>query len=152
MTSVLFICLGNICRSPTAEAVFKHKCARAGLDIYIDSAGTGGWHHGEDPDERAQEAGHLRGYNFIGQTSRKVTKNDFVNFDYILAMDAANLSDLKSACPSAYLGKLHLFLSFDEQNMAKDVPDPYYGGQGGFDHVLDLVEAASDGLLLHLTQ
>jgi len=151
MTSVLFICLGNICRSPTAEAVFRQKCALAGLDIYIDSAGTDGWHQGEPPDERACDAGQKRGYDFTGQQSRKITKNDFINFDYILAMDNANVDALETICPPAYLQRVKLFLSFAERPTVREVPDPYYGGRGGFDHVIDLVEAASDGLIKHLS-
>lgn len=140
MTSVLFVCLGNICRSPTAEAVFR---ARAGTtDIKIDSAGTGAWHAGESPDPRSRAEGESRGYSFAGQAARKVRTHDFYDFEYILAMDASNLSDLKAIRPSDGSAKLSLFLPD-----GSDVPDPYYGGPDGFKQVVDLIEAASDAWL-----
>lgn len=145
--SVLFVCLGNICRSPTAEAVFYARARSAGVEVHIESAGTSGWHIGETPDSRSQAAGRKRGYNFTGQESRKVCMNDFVIFDYILAMDEKNKRDLLSICPAPYQAKVKLFLEFAPDISARDVPDPYYGGTGGFDHVLDLIEAASDGLI-----
>jgi len=144
MTSVLFVCLGNICRSPTAEAVFR---ARAGdADITIDSAGTGAWHAGEGPDPRSRAEGERRGYSFAGQAARKVRLQDFHDFDFILAMDASNLSDLKDIQPKAGTAKLFLFLPD-----GSDVPDPYYGGPNGFIHVVDLIENASDYWLTQLT-
>jgi len=152
MASILFVCLGNICRSPTAEAVFRKRSMDAGLDLRIDSAGTGGWHQGEPPDERACETGARRGYDFTRQESRKIENNDFVVFDLVLAMDARNLSDLKSVCPAEYHHKIKLFLEYAPGQNSREVPDPYYGGADGFDHVLDLVEAASDGLITALTR
>lgn len=148
--SVLFVCLGNICRSPTAEAVFKTKAKRAGLDIEIDSVGTGGWHIGEAPDTRAIQAGERRGYQFSGQSARKINAQDFRAFDYILAMDFKNLRDLLQIADPEYHDKIHLFLDFAPDVQVQDVPDPYYGGTQGFDEVLDLVEAASDGLIAHI--
>lgn len=144
MTSVLFVCLGNICRSPTAEAVFR---ARAGTaDITIDSAGTGAWHAGESPDPRSRAEGESRGYSFAGQAARKVCTQDFYDFDFILAMDASNFSDLKSIKPQDSPATVSLFLP-DES----DVPDPYYGGPDGFARVVDLIETASDYWLNTLT-
>ena len=145
--SVLFVCLGNICRSPTAEAVFKQRAKQAGLDAYIDSAGTSGWHIGERPDPRSIECGEAAGYDFSGQASRKVMRADFGDFDYILAMDRKNLADLKAICPPSLHGKLSLFLDFAAGNDTLDVPDPYYGGDEGFANVLALIEQASDGLI-----
>lgn len=143
MPSVLFVCLGNICRSPTAEAVFR---ARAGdADIKIDSAGTGAWHAGSPPDPRSRAAGERRGYSFAGQVARKVRVQDFHEFDIILAMDASNLSDLKSIQPKDGSAHLSLFLP-----NGSDVPDPYYGGPDGFARVVDLIEEASDFWLAQL--
>lgn len=150
MQSVLFVCLGNICRSPTAEAVFEKRSLAAGRIVRCDSAGTGGWHRGDPPDERAVAAGERRGYSFSGQESRKIEQMDFGTFDYIVAMDCQNLTDLKSMCPKAYQHKLHLFLDFAPHTDIREVPDPYYGGEGGFDHVLDLTEMACEGLLKSL--
>lgn len=145
--SVLFVCLGNICRSPTAEAVFRKRAKATGVAVIIESAGTSGWHTGEPPDSRSQEAGVKRGYDFTGQESRKVCANDFVMFDYILAMDLSNKHDLLSICPEPYQSKIKLFMEFAPDVDVQDVPDPYYGGADGFDHVLDLIERASDGLI-----
>jgi protein-tyrosine phosphatase len=144
--SVLFVCLGNICRSPTAEAVFKHKALEAGVKAKIDSAGTHGYHIGREPDKRSQKAGQARGYSFKGLACRRVEDDDFENFDYIIAMDAENLANLKKRSPAEHLQKIHLFLSFANSDF-DEVPDPYYGGAKGFELVLDLIEDASDGLL-----
>ncbi len=148
---LLFVCLGNICRSPTAEAVFRHKAKAAGLNAVIDSAGTGGWHKGDLPDARAREAGGHRGYSFAGQTARPVVDSDFLEFDLILAMDRRNYSDLIAKAPGTQVGKIRMFLDFGSSG-EKEVPDPYYGGPDGFEHVLDLIEDASDGLIAHLQQ
>jgi len=137
MPSVLFVCLGNICRSPTAEAVFRAKAK--GTEIIIDSAGTGAWHAGEGPDPRSRAEGESRGYSFAGQAARKVRRSDFTEFDYILAMDAANLRDLAEIAPQNMTAKLSLFLPD-----GRDVPDPYYGGPDGFRDVVDLIEGAAD--------
>jgi len=143
MTSVLFVCLGNICRSPTAEAVFRARAGHA--DIKIDSAGTGAWHAGTPPDPRSRAEGERRGYSFVGQAARKVTVEDFYDFDFILAMDASNLSDLKNVQPKNGTAHLSLFLPD-----GSDVPDPYYGGPDGFSRVVDLIESASDFWLSQL--
>ena len=143
---VLFVCLGNICRSPTAEAVFRHKAKTSGLDVFIDSAGTGGWHKGELPDARARETGESRGYSFAGQTARPVIDEDFEVFDFILAMDKRNYHELKARAPESAKSKIELFLSYGATT-AREVPDPYYGGPDGFEHVLDLIENAIDGLI-----
>ena len=150
-TSVLFVCLGNICRSPTAEAVFKQKAADAGLKLVIDSAGTHGYHIGKAPDKRSQAAGVARGYSFKGLKCRRVDESDFEKFDYILAMDDSNLSNLRGMSPSQFQGKIKLFLDFASVE-DKEVPDPYYGGKRGFELVLDLIEEASDGLIAHIQQ
>ncbi|KGJ97911.1 low molecular weight protein-tyrosine-phosphatase [Colwellia psychrerythraea] len=145
--SVLFVCMGNICRSPSAEAVFRHKMQAQGLTLKVDSAGTLGAHAKEKPDHRAQKAGIARGYSFDGIKARKVTVQDFTDFDLILAMDHDNVEELKKVAPIATQDKIHLMLDFATGHEEEQVPDPYYGGAKGFDYVLDLVEAASDGLL-----
>jgi protein-tyrosine phosphatase len=150
INSVLFVCMGNICRSPTAEAVFKHKMNASGLALSVDSAGTLGAHAKQKPDHRAQKAGIARGYSFKGIKARKVTKTDFTQFDLILAMDNDNVSELKKVAPADLQHKIHLMLDFANEHEESQVPDPYYGGARGFDYVLDLVEAASDGILAKL--
>ncbi len=145
--SVLFVCMGNICRSPSAEAVFRHKMQAKGLALKIDSAGTVGAHAKQKPDHRAQKAGVARGYSFAGMKARKVTVQDFTDFDLILAMDYDNIEALKKVAPPAMQDKIKLMLDFATEHEEDQVPDPYYGGARGFDYVLDLVEAASDGLL-----
>ncbi len=145
--SVLFVCMGNICRSPTAEAVFRHKMKAKGLSLRVDSAGTLGAHAKEKPDHRAQKAGMARGYSFEGIKARKVTVSDFNEFDLILAMDDENVQELNKRAPAEFKYKIHLMLDYAEDHEEEQVPDPYYGGAKGFDYVLDLVEAASDGLL-----
>jgi len=144
--------MGNICRSPTAEAVFRHKAKLQGVDLTIDSAGTTGAHAKEKPDHRAQKAGIARGYSFDDLKARKVTTADFENFDIVLAMDKHNISELLIACPEQLKYKIKLFLAFAENFDDIEVPDPYYGGAGGFKLVLDMVEDASDGLLTKLVQ
>ncbi|TMM44820.1 low molecular weight protein-tyrosine-phosphatase [Colwellia ponticola] len=148
--SILFVCMGNICRSPSAEAVFRHKMQVKGLALKVDSAGTLGAHVKEKPDHRAQKAGLARGYSFKGIKARKVTVEDFSDFDLILAMDNDNVTELKKIAPVAMQGKIKLMLDFATEREEKQIPDPYYGGAKGFDYVLDLVEAASDGLLAQL--
>ncbi len=149
MVKVLFVCLGNICRSPTAEGVFRELVRRQGLDadIITDSAGTGSWHVGSSPDGRAQEVALGRGYDISDLRARQAKAKDFLEFDYVLAMDRSNYANLQSICPSGYEDRLHMFLSFDPNSPEVEVPDPYYGGPAGFDYVLDLVEEASEGLL-----
>lgn len=145
--SVLFVCMGNICRSPSAEAVFRLKVKSHGISLKIDSAGTVGAHAKEKPDHRAQKVGVERGYSFDGMKARKVTAQDFEDFDLILAMDNANLEDLQKIAPEHLQNKTMLFLDFAHNHEETEVPDPYYGGANGFRFVLDLVEDASDGLL-----
>ena len=139
--------MGNICRSPTAEAVFRMKTDKLGLKVTIDSAGTTGAHAKDRPDQRAQKAGLKRGYSFDGIKARKVTIDDFEKFDLVLAMDNDNLEKLRAQVPSQYTEKVKLFLDFATDADESEVPDPYYGGAGGFEYVLDLVENASDGLI-----
>lgn len=148
MTRVLFVCLGNICRSPTAHGVFESLVKARGLDdlILIDSCGTGGWHIGESPDKRATAHAKKRGYDLSHLRARQVQSNDFNEFDYILAMDEANLRELDLLCPKDAKVIPQLFLSFGDYSET-EVPDPYYGGEQGFEHVLDLVESACEGLL-----
>lgn len=150
INSILFVCMGNICRSPSAEAVFRHKANAQGLSLKIDSAGTVGAHAKEKPDHRAQKVGIERGYSFDGLKARKVTVEDFYNFDLILAMDNDNVENLKTLAPPALQHKISLFLNFAKNYEETEVPDPYYGGANGFRFVLDLVEDASDGLLSEL--
>ena len=147
--SVLFVCMGNICRSPTAEGVFRHHVAEAGLDAQIktDSAGTHAYHVGEPADRRAHAAAARRGFSLDGIRARRVADEDFDRFDYILAMDELNLVTLKERAPRESDSKVRLFLEFAESLRENEVPDPYYGGSSGFERVLDLVEEASQGLL-----
>lgn len=141
--------MGNICRSPTAEGVFRRFVADEGLNhlIEIDSAGTHDYHIGSSPDRRAQAAAAGRGYDLSGLRGRQVARKDFAEFDYVLAMDKDNLANLRSICPSDQQQKVRLFLSFSERFKDEEVPDPYYGGPQGFDLVLDMVEDAARGLL-----
>ena len=147
--SVLFICTGNICRSPTAEGVFRKLVEREGLSehIQIDSAGTHGYHVGDSPDARAQEFAKKRGYDLSEQRARQFSREDCKHFDYILVMDEANYQIVHPQCPKA-----QKFLVYAPEVKEEDVPDPYYGGDKGFERVLDMVEAASEGLLAHIRQ
>ncbi len=149
---VLFVCLGNICRSPTAHSVFQKLVDEASLQshIEVDSAGTGDWHIGRKPDSRSAQAAAQRGYDLSALRARQVIVADFDQFDYILAMDTNNLQDLQDICPLHFNGDLALFLSYGSGLSLDEVPDPYYGSGGGFDQVLDLVENASAGLLTHI--
>ena len=150
MAKILFVCLGNICRSPTAEGVFRTRATAANLTgLQIDSAGTGDWHIDSPPDSRAIRAALRRGYDISQQRARQVTQRDFTQFTHILAMDQANLIDLKALAPATSSARLCLFLDYAGKQH-QDVPDPYFGGANGFDKVLDLVEAASDGLISSL--
>ena len=146
---VLFCCMGNICRSPTAHGVFEGMVREAGLSkrIFIDSAGTHAYHVGETPDRRSQETAKKRGYDLSLQRARKVKAEDFLAFDYVLAMDQDNYYNLHAICPAGYEARLALFLDFAPDLGQREVPDPYYGGANGFEQVFDLVEAASRGLL-----
>tara|TARA_R110002110_G_scaffold66978_1_gene183142 strand:+ start:243691 stop:244182 length:492 start_codon:yes stop_codon:yes gene_type:complete len=146
---VLFVCLGNICRSPTAHGVFTALVAERGLagHVEVDSCGTGNWHVGSTPDERSIEAAAERGYDLRNLVARQVSLADFDTFDYVLAMDRTNLAHLEAMAPKDFVGHLGLFMPFADAADTDEVPDPYYGGENGFAEVLDLVEAASAGLL-----
>lgn len=151
MIRVLFVCMGNICRSPTAQGVFEALLEEQGWQnkVAVDSAGTHAYHVGDQPDGRAIQEARLRDLDLTRQRARRVADDDFEQFDYILAMDSVNMEALRVRCPKALLYKLHLLLEFAEvQN--KDVPDPYYGGANGFGVVLDLVESGSRGFLTFL--
>jgi protein-tyrosine phosphatase len=152
MTRVLFVCMGNICRSPTAEGVMRSAVVQAGLAerIEVDSAGTHDYHVGEAPDRRAAKAAARRGYDISGLRGRQVGDEDFIRFDLILAMDRDNLAVLMRSCPAEMQHKLQLLLSYAERFDEDEVPDPYYGGDAGFERVLDLVEDAAQGLIAAL--
>ena len=151
---VLFVCLGNICRSPTAEGVFRALVEKKGLGdrIEIDSAGTSGWHQGEAPDPRSQEEALEHGVDLSDQRSRVVVSRDFTHFDYICAMDSSNLRELKRSCPIGYGGRLYRFTDFAPDLDIQDVPDPYYGGDDGFLKVYQIIEASAVGLLTHIRE
>ncbi|EGA65758.1 low molecular weight protein-tyrosine-phosphatase [Vibrio brasiliensis] len=144
--SILVVCMGNICRSPTGEAILRAKAAQLGIDVNLDSAGTIGYHQGNPPDSRAKAAGEKRGYSFKGIRSRKIVSSDFEQFDLILAADRDNLADLVAQCPDHLRDKVQLFLSYSDSDY-DEIPDPYYGGDSGFELVLDLIEEASEKIL-----
>ena len=146
MKRVLFVCTGNICRSPTAEGVFRHFADSAGVEVEADSAGTHGYHIGEPPDPRTIAAAAKRGFDLKPLRARRVKHEDFNQFDLILAMDGGHLAHLEAMRPKDARAAVKLFLDYHPEKK-RDVPDPYYGGPEGFEHVLDLVEAASRKLL-----
>ncbi|WP_353348008.1 low molecular weight protein-tyrosine-phosphatase [Oceaniserpentilla sp. 4NH20-0058] len=142
--NVLFVCLGNICRSPTAEAVLRKLTSEQALDVKIDSAGTAAYHIGKSPDARSQAAANMRGINMSGLKARQANVNDFYEFDYIFAMDESNYQDLLALKPSNASAQLVLFLKEYGTLGFNNVPDPYYGGDQGFEEVLDLLEDACE--------
>jgi protein-tyrosine phosphatase len=157
MVRVLFVCMGNICRSPIAQGVFENVLRREGLDeeVFVDSAGTGNWHVGSPPDERAQRSAGLRGLDLGSQRARQISRSDCSDFDYILTMDEENYRMVSALCGGGAV--VRPFLDFAMDSPEREVPDPYYGGPDGFEHVLDLVEEASEGLMQdirerHLTE
>jgi len=149
MTRVLFVCTGNICRSPTAEAVARHFIQAAGLadSIEVDSAGTNGYHAGEAPDPRTRKVAQLRGYDLSNLRARKLEALDFQRFDLILAMDRGHLEIMQRLCPEVYRPRLQLFMAYAHNSEFDEVPDPYYGGPRGFDAVLNMCEDGAQGLL-----
>jgi protein-tyrosine phosphatase len=150
---VLMVCLGNICRSPTAEGVFRHRLRRDGLDgwVEVDSAGTSAWHDGAPPDRRSQQHARRRGYDLSAQRSRPVRPTDFSEFDLLLAMDFENLEELQEACPPEHRHKLKRLMEYARRHRdCPVVPDPYQGADDHFEQVLDLIEDACDGLAEHL--
>jgi protein-tyrosine phosphatase len=149
MVKVLFVCMGNICRSPTAQGVFAKLVEQEGLTdaIYIDSAGTHAYHVGEPPDRRAQDSASARGIDLSRLHARQVRGDDFAEFDYVIAMDRDNYQILESICPLGSEHKLQMLMSFAPQHELREVPDPYFGGSKGFERVLDMIEQASGGLL-----
>jgi protein-tyrosine phosphatase len=152
MIRILMVCLGNICRSPLAQGVMEQRLRKTGLfrSVSVDSAGTHGYHVGESPDPRAVEAAARRGYDISAQRARRIRDGDFQSFDYILAMDHENLQQLTARCPGPEVERLKLLLDFAPGPDAREVPDPYYGGEDGFERALDLIEAAVDGLVLEI--
>lgn len=154
MYRILFVCMGNICRSPTAEAVFRHLVAREAADfaIEIDSAGTHDYHIGQAPDRRAQWAARRRGIDLAGLRARMIEASDFERFDLILAMDQQNRAELLARAPAANHARIRLFMDFAPDAYTREVPDPYYGGDTGFEEVLDLLQEAAAGLLAELRQ
>lgn len=149
MVRVCFVCLGNICRSPTAEGIMLHLVRKAGLDgqVYIDSAGTGAWHVGERADPRSRAVAHQRGFE-LPSIARQFQADDFSEFDYIIAMDRSNREHLERLGPGE---SVHMLREFDPQDPSRaDVPDPYFGGDDGFEHVFDLCERACQGLLTYI--
>lgn len=150
--AVLFVCTGNICRSPTAHGVLAQQLERAGLAtrVQVDSAGTHGYHCGDPPDERSQEHAARRGYDLSTLRARQITIEDFDAYDLILAMDGGHLELLIERCPDVHRHKLQRFTTYCRRHTGRDVPDPYYGGASGFEQVLDLVEDGCSGLLQHM--
>ncbi len=147
MVHVLFVCMGNICRSPLAQGVLENVLRREDLEdeVFVDSAGTGAWHVGSPPDERAQRSAGLRGLDLSSQRARRISPDDCDTFDYVLTMDEDNYRMVSALCQGNAV--VRPFLEFATDSPEREVPDPYYGGPDGFEHVLDLVEEASEGLL-----
>lgn len=152
MKSILFVCLGNICRSPTAKAVFDHGFNQAGLRVRTDSAGTAAYHAGSPPDPRAIETAQRWGLDIRGERARVVTVEDFTNFDRIYAMDRTNLADLERMAPADCRAEIDLVMRLAPHYGLEEVPDPYYGDDDGFSRVLDMLEAAADTLVAELTR
>lgn len=154
MVKVLFVCMGNICRSPSAEGVFRDLVVREGIadQFHIDSCGTLDFHTGEAPDSRAQSTAKNRGIDISGLRARQYRQRDFDEFDYILVMDRVNMHDMGRDCPEHHRHKMNLFCDFAQNFDECEVPDPYYGGAQGFEHVYDLVLDASNGLLAHIRE
>ncbi len=153
---LLFVCLGNICRSPSADGILRKKLAEHGLadKVTVDSAGTGDWHIGKAPDERSQQAAIKRGYEISMLRARQVKAEDFSEFDYVLAMDNSNIDNMQEFKPQGVVRtEPELFLKrFGENSNVTEVPDPYYGGEEGFENVLDLIEAACDNMIIDIKQ
>ena len=147
MQKVLLVCLGNICRSPTAHGILSHKLKQQGVNALVDSCGTGAWHAGSPPDDRAIKVAQSKGYDLSSLRARQLKKNDFDQFDYILAMDARNLADVIKVAPSNYSGVIGLFLDYAKHLDMTEVPDPYYGGSDSFHRVIEMLEQAADGLI-----
>lgn len=147
MNKILFVCLGNICRSPTAKAVFDWKLSESGLEVTTDSAGTGAYHAGHPPDPRAQRMAERWGLDISGERARVVVEEDFHRFDAIFVMDRSNLADLQARRPTGCNCRLELVMSLAPDYGVEEVPDPYYGGEDGFERVIDMLEAAADRLV-----
>ena len=149
VVKILFVCMGNICRSPTAHGVFRDLVERHGLSdqVVIDSAGTHAYHVGSPPDRRAQETALRRGVNLSDVEARHVETEDFERFDYVIAMDQDNYMSLSKKCPDAHVNKIYMLMDFAPSSRTREVPDPYYGGASGFERVFDLVQSASEGLV-----
>lgn len=149
MVNVLFVCLGNICRSPTAHGIFEQMVKAEGLEghIHVDSCGTGAWHIGQPPDDRTQKAALAKGYDLSHLRARRIAADDFDKFQYILAMDARNLADVIKKVPDDYAGRVQLFLDYSSDKHLVEVPDPYYGSHDGFERVFTLVESTCKNLL-----
>ncbi len=154
MIKVLFVCLGNICRSPTAHGVFQQMINDAEMSdrIHVDSCGTGSWHIGHSPDERMQKTAAEKGYDLSQLVARRLSPEDFDRFDYILAMDTRNLADIIKQAPMSYTGRIQLFMDYSEEKKILEVPDPYYGGEQGFTHVVTLIEGGCQGLFDEVVQ
>ena len=153
ITRILFICMGNICRSPMAEGVFRRLLTEAGLTqaVQVDSAGTHSYHEGSEPDNRSQETARRRGLDLSAIRARRVRAKDFMDFDYLLVMDRQNHHDLLALCPQAqYREKIQLLMDYAPTLPDREVPDPYYGGPAGFELMMDLIEEAAEGLLTQL--
>ena len=154
MIKVLFVCMGNICRSPTAHGVFRKLVFEYGLTdiVEIDSAGTHAYHVDNPPDKRAQATAITRGIDLSDLRARQVAEEDFDYYDYLIAMDQENYISLSQRCPQPHLDKIYMFMDFAPEMKTREVPDPYYGGSHGFERVFDLVEAAARGLLEDVRQ
>lgn len=149
---ILFLCLGNICRSPMAEGIFRHlvEAKKLGGSFHIDSAGMGAWHTGDPPDDRGQQTLRKKGIDISGQRARQVCLDDFENFDLLVGMDRSNRETLLGLAPEKHTHKVRLLLEFAPGTGIEEVPDPYYGGANGFDKVFDLIDAGTQGLLASL--